>query len=150
MPYLLRCPTGPNSIAEKSLVPEKSFHKLKTVKLQPMTVQEDVKNLKPADSHAGGNPYLVLLINTSDLCIVMGRINNGGWFATQTICKNCNTNYDTCYDNHQWGQVMSTGCADAPFNLTLATKPDANGNCSGATWEITPDCRYSGGVIGLQ
>jgi len=93
--------------------------------------------------------YLVLLINMTDYCLVMGRVNQGNWFAIPKVCRTCSSDYDTCFNQQRWAPVLNTQCNDAPFDLTLITQPDGNGNATGATWRITPDCNFAGGVIGL-
>jgi len=96
-------------------------------------------------------PYVVMLINMTDRCMALGKINNGNWFAIPTVCRTCSSgDPNWCYDNQKYSPVMTCNCSDAPFNLSLSTQPDAQGNGWGATWVITPDCKYAGGVIALQ
>jgi hypothetical protein len=98
-----------------------------------------------------GQIYYVMLINLTDYCMVLGKINNGNWFSIPTVCRTCtNPDANWCFDNKKYAPVLSCSCTDAPFNLSLSTKPDAQGNGWGATWAISPDCQYAGGVIALQ
>jgi hypothetical protein len=120
--------------------------------------QDDSKAVVSAEAPISieANTYLVVLVNTSNICITRGRTRPvgqttwGGWFATQTICHNCDHTYDQCVTDHDFGQVMSTNCNAAPFELMLIETPDNNGNANGAVWTVTPNCAYAGGAIGLS
>ena len=99
--------------------------------------------------------YFVMLINITDRCMALGRITQPGqqpgpWFAINPpICRTCSTDCDDCHEKQRWVAVMSTNCDAGPFDLTLITTPDPNGNAWGATWSIVPNCQYAGGAICL-
>jgi hypothetical protein len=128
---------------------EKKFKVMQKQSAKKFTVKVTESEVKPRVEAAGSN-YLVALINSTDICIIMGRVNQGHWFPTPKVCRTCSSDYDTCFNQQAWAPVLNCQCNEAPFELTLVEQPDANGNAKGGTWTITPDCGHAGGVIGLQ
>jgi len=101
-------------------------------------------SLQVLDDH-----YIVLLINMTDLVIQLGCWNynpNGhnNWFAFNAIGRTCSQDYDTCFAQQKWQPVVSINCHDATADLSLVTKEGR-----GATWRVSPNCSFAGGVIGL-
>ena len=100
--------------------------------------------------------YYVNLINRSNLVLVLGAVDQGSGFGkpfpiprTGRTCPE-NETFDSCFDNKKWSTVLSVSCRDSNFNFLVCTEPDANGDCSGAVFLITPNCNVAGGVIGLD
>jgi hypothetical protein len=125
------------------------YHLLQKQGAKNLTIQIRKAEIKKTPGVAGAN-YLIVLINCTDLCIVLGRINNRGkWFAAPRVCRTSNSDPDICFNQRAWAPVLYVRCTDARFVLSLATMPDDNGNASGATWDITPNCQFAGGAIAL-
>lgn len=100
--------------------------------------------------------YTVVLINMTDLQIALACYNfkpggNNEWFRIRPpVGRTCSSDYDTCHAQQRWGAVWNCNCADSSFELTLVTEPDSDGNATGATWRIDPNCSAAGGSIGLR
>ena len=125
------------------------YHLLQKQAAKNFTIQIKESQIKKPPGVAGAN-YLIVLINCTDLCIALGRINNRDkWFAAPRVCRTSNSDPDTCFNQKAWAPVLYVRCTDAPFVLSLATMPDDNGNASGASWDITPNCQFAGGAIAL-
>ncbi len=128
---------------------EEQYHFFEKQAAKNFTVQIKESEIKKPPGVAGAD-YLIVLINCTDLWIVLGRINNKGkWFATPRICRTCKSDPVTCFNQRAWAAVLNVRCTDASFALSLITKPDNNGNAIGGTWDIIPKSRFAGGVIAL-
>jgi len=128
---------------------EKEFSPMQKTTVKSFTVKVKESEVKPYVQPLASN-YVVALINMTDECLIMGRVNQGHWFPIPKVCRTCSSDYDTCFNQKSWFPVLNCQCNDAPFQLTLVEQPDANGNARGGSWTISPDCDHAGGVIGLQ
>ena len=104
-----------------------------------------------------GNDYLILLINRTNTCFELIRTRNPGmpwssWWPLPLICKTCSlASASDCFNAKAWRQLLVTNCNSGSFDIQIATKPDANGNMMGATYEgISPNCSYGGGVLTIE
>jgi hypothetical protein len=104
-----------------------------------------------------GNDYVIFLINMSNTCFEMIRTRNPGmpwskWWPMPLTCRTCSLgSYSDCFNAKAWRQILVTNCNSGSFDIQIATKPDANGNAIGATWEgISPNCNYGGGAIAVE
>ncbi|MBJ9132993.1 hypothetical protein [Citrobacter freundii] len=97
--------------------------------------------------------WLLNLINLTNECFVLASTTGsngqwGKWFVIPRTCRTCNTNPQDCYENEKWQTILSTSCTSPAFSIRIATQPDENGNANGAEFtDITPNCKYGGGVI---
>ena len=114
-----------------------------------------VKDVAAVEPKAGS--YLILLANRTDLVIVQAdtRGNSGtwtGWSAVPATGRTCSLgSYQACVNAKAYKAILSVPCSSGSFDLRIATKWDADGNASGAVYTgLTPNCSYSGGVIGLE
>lgn len=131
---------------------EKTYTKLESVELSETFSMGDAKVEDYKQSEQDKQSYSINLINTGTLCIERFRQGaNGSWILITPICKTCNTaSYDLCHDQHAWVEMFFVSCTEPSFELTIATKPDAQGNMRGAKFQITPNCAATGCSVGIR
>jgi len=116
----------------------------------------NVPSVDPDVTASEDTTYYVNLINRSNLVFVLGAVDQGGGFGTPfpipRTGRTCpgNETFDSCFANKKWSTVLSVSCRDNNFHFLVCTQPDANGDCSGTVFLITPNCDVAGGVIGLD
>lgn len=117
--------------------------------------ESDISTEGPVTSLA--NPYLILLINMSNHCFTLMRTRNlnqnwGNWFAIPLTCKTCTFgSYQDCFTAKAWRQILVTDCTSQPFEIEIATKPDASGMSHVYSYDaVSPNCSYAGGVLGAS
>ncbi|WP_337036069.1 hypothetical protein [Enterobacter asburiae] len=97
--------------------------------------------------------WLLNLINLTNecYCLACTTASNGQWgkwFVIPKTCRTCNTNPDDCHEHQKWSTILVTSCTSPSFSIRIAAQPDENGNASGAEFSnISPNCKYAGGVI---
>ena len=140
-------PAGESSCLERPVMNAQSL------KLPPNVSspkEEDIGSPIPINRPSQfSQPYVLYLINATDYCMVMGRLNNGSWFSIPRICRTCSSDLNTCLSNKNYLAAFSVECNDAPFTVQLSTAPDGSGRTVTGTWHISPSCSYAGEAIGL-
>ncbi|EML9988428.1 TPA: hypothetical protein R4X15_000738 [Citrobacter amalonaticus] len=97
--------------------------------------------------------WLLNLINLTNECYSLASTTGsngqwGKWFVIPKTCRTCNTNPQDCYENKKWSTILATSCTSPSFSIRIATQPDEDGNAHGAEFSnISPNCKYAGGVI---
>lgn len=111
--------------------------------LEILQVASDV-NLEPASQ-----PYIVMLINSTDHVVRLVRVNGGAWTATPLIGKTCNsTDYHNCASNGKYKPLVSVNCG-------TNVKIDVGWQEGDGSWRYTgwdtfyAKCEYAGGIIQL-
>lgn len=106
---------------------------------------------------AAGATWILSLVNRTNECYVyvQTRNNNGAWgkwYGMTPACRNCDlASFKACFDAKKYVSILVTDCTSAPFDINIASEPDANGNANGASYTgIKPNCNRPGGVIGID
>ena len=99
--------------------------------------------------------YLRLLVGGFTLKKARTRPNAGSpwgeFFPMPWVKRNCFTDCDTCYKNHNYQPILSSVCTNKSFQLELHFQNDQQPDKWGQTLhDINPDCKYVGQVECVQ
>lgn len=124
--------------------------KLRSFKIKESDIESSAPDVSPEKA------WVLSLVNQTDYCYEYVQVTNangawGKWYPMTPACRTCNlASFPDCIKQGRYVSILVTECASHAFSISIATKPDANGNSIGSTWEnIQPKCQFPGGVIGI-